>query len=130
MAYKPSARAATKSGSKYLTDPENEFTGIGGALGVVGDSFIKMTSPSFWAWTAVRLYEGDGWSDAVTFDFQRDVKNKIYVIDKNRIFATKKLLLAAQEADKRVKDIEAEIKAAEKRAREVEKELDKWPPLD
>ncbi len=129
MAYDPAAKEARKAGAKYLLNKDNEISSVGIAVGVVSESWDKMTSPSFWAWTAIKLWEGEGWSKAVTFDFQKDIKNKIYLVDKQRIFSTKKLLLRAQEASKQAKTLLNESKAALVRADKLQKELDALPAL-
>ncbi|MEM8577334.1 MAG: hypothetical protein AAGF60_05745 [Pseudomonadota bacterium] len=77
MAYNPIRDEAAKAIGKHLTKEKSNYNVVIQGVGVVINSFFKMTSPSFWGWTAVKLYEGKGWSEAVTYDFQAEVKNKI-----------------------------------------------------
>ncbi|MCH2164030.1 MAG: LysM peptidoglycan-binding domain-containing protein [Marinovum sp.] len=77
MAYDPIAKQAKKAAAKHVTDAKNGYNLAIAGAGIVWQSFDKMTSPSFWAWTVTRLRDGDSWSDAVTYDFQAEVKQKI-----------------------------------------------------
>ncbi len=100
MAYDPIAKEARKAGAKHVQNEKKGYNIALVTLGIVSDSFDKMTSPSFWAWTAVRLNEGDSWSAAVTYDFQKEVKQKIAGITQahKRSQGELKKAIAAQEA--------------------------------
>lgn len=77
MAYSPIAKELKRAASKHVSDTENGYNIAIASVGIIWKSYDKMTSPSFWAWTAIRLKEGDSWSDAVTYDFQAETKQQI-----------------------------------------------------
>ncbi len=128
MAYDPIAKEARKAGAKHVQNEKSGYSLALVSLGILSDSFDKMTSPSFWAWTVVRLKEGDSWSDAVTYDFQKEVKQKITRMIQEHKFAQAEIkrAIAAQQAlissmEKERKAALARIAAGRKRLKELEK---------
>ncbi len=99
MAYGPIAKEARVAAAKHVQNEKKGYSLAMVSMGILSDSFDKMTSPSFWAWTVVRLKEGDSWSDAVTYDFQKEVKQKIAQItrDHKQSLGEIRKAIAAQE---------------------------------
>lgn len=61
-------------------------------IGILADSWNKMTSPSFWAHTYVQMTEnGKSWSDAVTMEIGDDIKQRIQQVVANSAKHIKKL---------------------------------------
>ncbi len=83
MIQAPIKTEARKAVAKHVQNEKKGYSLALVSLGILSDSFDKMTSPSFWAWTVARLKEGDSWSDAVTYDFQKEVKQKIAQITRD-----------------------------------------------
>jgi hypothetical protein len=121
---------AKKAGAKYLLNEKNEISRIGMVVGAVAEAQDKMTSPSFWFHAYVQMKDGKSWTDVVTDQWQQDAKNQIYVIEKQKIFLTKKLMLEAQAALKAVKTMQGEAKKALARVDNLRKEIDKMPEVE
>jgi len=83
LARDPIAKEARKAGAKHAQDAKNGFSLVVGGLGVISDSFDRMSAPSFWAWTACRLVEGDSWSDATAYDFKKETKKTLANLTKD-----------------------------------------------
>ena len=118
---------AKKAGTKYLLDEKNDISMLGMVVGSISEAQDKMTSPSFWFHAYVQMKDGASWTDVVTDKWERDVKNKIYLVDKEKLFLTKKLLVQAQDAVKSAKSMQDEAKKAIKRADDIVKEIEKMP---
>lgn len=115
MAYGPIKSEVRKAAAKHVTDEKNGYDHAIAAVGIVSESFDKMTSPSFWAWTVVRLKEGDSWSDAVTHDFQKEVKQKIAGLVRDHAKSQARLKKSIQEKQGLIKDIKRDLEASKKR---------------
>lgn len=115
MAYGPIKSEIRKAAAKHVTNEQNGYDIAIASLGIVSDSFDKMTSPSFWAWTVVRLKEGDSWSDAVTYDFQKEVKNKIAGLIREHDASQAGLKRSIKEQEAMIKDIKMNIAASKQR---------------
>jgi hypothetical protein len=60
-------------------------------FGILGESWDKMTSPSFWSQTAIELKSGKSWSDAVTMEVGDDLKESREAVLKDAAEYVKKL---------------------------------------
>ncbi|MEM7440812.1 MAG: LysM peptidoglycan-binding domain-containing protein [Pseudomonadota bacterium] len=128
----PVLDAAKDAGIKYLTDESNEISEIGKTVGHISKWWGDLETPSFWAGAITRFSEkGDwsinGWQDAFQHDLDVDIDSKIHVVDKQRIFATKKLLRDAQAAEAEAKKLRKLADSAQKRMKAWEKELTALP---
>lgn len=115
------------AGIKYLLNDKNEISEIGTTVGAIAKWWGELETPSFWAGAITQLADGKSWEEAFQHDFEVEIKSKVHVVDKQRIFATKKLLLQAQTAVKSAEKMQGDIKAAIKRSEALVKELDALP---
>lgn len=70
----PIAPLLAKATQQWKTDDNAALA----TIGILLDSWNKMTSPSFWAHTYVQMTEnGKSWSEAVTMDIGDDIKQRI-----------------------------------------------------
>lgn len=120
---------AKKAGTDYLLNEKNNISKLGLIVGTIAEAEEKMRSPAFWFDTFVKLKEGKSWTEAVTNQFEQEMKNKINSVDKKRIFLTKKLQLQADEAAKAVKSMQTEAKSAIKRAKDIKKDVAALPDI-
>jgi len=126
---KPVEGQAKKAGTEHLLNEKNEISKLGLIVGTISEAEDKMVSPAFWFDTFVKLKEGKSWTEAVTNQFEQEMKNKINRVDKDRIFLTKKLQLQADEAVKAVKSMQTEAKNAIKRAKDIKKDVAALPDI-
>jgi hypothetical protein len=95
-------------------------------LGILADSYEKMTSPSFWAYTIVQKAEGKSWSDAVTTEIGDDIEERIkWVVAQgakniNQLQADQNAQRARlAEKQPLIRECEARLKWHEQQAREL-----------
>lgn len=119
FAYGPLKKPVAKGVGGHLSDANNNYNMAGAAVGIVLESYVKMTSPSFWGWTYVRLKEGDSWSDAVTYDFQQDCANKIAGLERDQAGMVRKLKIRIGQHKKLIASAAKERAAAVKRKQEA-----------
>ncbi len=119
----PLKKPVAKGVGGHLTDANNNYNMAGAAVGIVLKSYVKMTSPTFWAWTYLRLQEGDSWSDAVTYDFQKDCANKIAGLERDQAAKVRKLKLQIGQFKKLIASAAKERATAVKRKQEAEAHL-------
>ena len=97
-------------------------------VGILADSWNKMTSPSFWANTYVEMTEnGKSWSDAVTSDIGSSIKERIKSVVANSAAQIKKLQAAQKAATAELAEIKGEIKGCEARIKSNEKAAENFP---
>ena len=121
---------AKKASAKYLLNEDNEISTLGIIVGTLVEAQEKMISPAFWFHAAVQMKDGASWTDVVTDKWERDLKNRIYLVEKDKIVLTKKLLRDAQDATKATKTLQAEARKALTRATDLDKELKALPEIE
>lgn len=94
-----------------------------GYVGVLADSWDRMTSPSFWAYAAVKKWEGKSWSEAASADVGDEIEQRIREVRSQGAEQEAKLLqqideclAAAKVNDKLLRDCETRIAFFEKEA--------------
>ena len=106
-----------------LKDDENPAVA---ALGILADSYQKMTSPSFWANAIVQMKQGKSWSEAMTREVGADVRERIKMVETSHDKQIHQLHEAHRriktqmetrrrlwkECEQRLKVIDAQIKAS------------------
>ena len=123
FAYGPLKKPVAKGVGGHLTDANNNYQMAVAAGGIVLESYAEMMSPSFWAWKYVRLREGDSWSDAVTYDFQKDCANKIAGLERDHAAMVRKLKIRIGQHKKLIASATKERATAVKRKQEAEAHL-------
>ncbi|MBL4917156.1 hypothetical protein [Szabonella alba] len=126
--YAPLISEGTKAAGKALTDqksgPLGDFMIFGG---VVIESIGKWSSPSFYGQTVSLLAEGKGWSEASTFDLQKDCKDCLTKMKTEQIQIQKLAKQKAAAARNRAAWADNAAKAAQKRQKECTEEAKKRP---
>ncbi len=82
-------------------------------VGALGDSFDKMTSPSFWASTATQLLAGKGWSEAVTTNVADEIDDQILAIQNQRAEQLKVLIAHRKSIEALTSKLQAQRKEVE-----------------
>lgn len=117
----PVTSEGQKAVGKYLTTKQNDLLL---AVGSTIESWGKMTSPSFWGTTVIAISDGKSWSEAVTYDYQKEMKDKIVDMDNERKRIVKSLNKQATAARAHAANCEKEAAACEKRIKACRKEKD------
>ena len=73
MAKAPFEDAGVKAASRLKDNAASPV----GYVGVLADSWSRMTSPSFWAYAAVKKIEGKSWSEAASADIGDEIEARI-----------------------------------------------------
>lgn len=73
MTKAPFEDAGVKAASKLKDSAASPV----GYVGVMADSWSRMTSPSFWAYAAVKKIEGKSWSEAASADIGDEIEARI-----------------------------------------------------
>ncbi len=91
------------------------------AIHIVNDSFDKMTSPSFWAMTFTQIWDGKSWSEAVTYDLEKDFAQKIKRVEQERDTYIGKIRGEIDKQKASIKKLQAAIKHIDGRIGQNEK---------
>ncbi|MEN1678586.1 MAG: LysM domain-containing protein [Planctomycetota bacterium] len=113
--------------AKSMKDNESQTAA---AIGILADSYSKMTSPSFWANTWVQMTQnGKSWSEAVTMEVGDDIKQRIAEVkaQSNKLLKT----LQDRKADEqsRKKQLPKDAAAAQQRIKLIEQEVAELPDI-
>ncbi len=126
--YAPLISEGTKAAGKALTDqksgPLGDFLIFSG---VAIESFGKWSSPSFYGQTVALLAEGKGWSEAATFDLQKDCKDCLTKMKTEQVQIQKLAKQKAAAARNRAAWSDNAAKAALKRQKACTEEAKKRP---
>lgn len=123
---------AKTAGTKYLLNEKNDISMLGMVVGAVSEAQDKMMSPAFWFHASVQMWDDpsiDTWIGIAQGKWEQDAKNKVYVVSKQKIVFTKKLMLQAQQATATAKKIQEEVKKSQKRTNDISGELSAIPVL-
>jgi len=121
--------AAKKISLGYLLKQDNIIGQTAGALYALEESFANLTSPGFWAKTIAGINEGKSWFDAVNFDLDQDITNKLNIADRRYNPARMKAIRDAQAANKAAQECLNTAKSAADRVKTYKKAKDKLPVL-
>lgn len=123
MAYEPINAEAQKAAGKYLADPASGTGDLKLALGAAIESYGKLTAPSFWGKTMIALADGKSWSEAATYDYEAEVKDRLDVMEATRKRTVDAFRKAAASARKEAAACRAEATARTKKAKALKKEV-------
>jgi LysM domain len=82
---------AKEKAVKFVAEHKESSNAIVALVGITADSFDKMTSPSFWAGTAVQLMDGKSWSEAVSTDITEEIEQRIKTVQTQAAQSMKEL---------------------------------------
>ena len=130
MTLGPMQNEVFKAAAKETLNIDKKYTRTIIALGTVAESFVKITSPSFWFWTAARMLRGEKWSKAVSTNFDKEAKEKIQELERLSKYHQKLFQSAISEKEAGLAHLNSmrnasykEFRTAEKRLKELEKSL-------
>lgn len=133
-------KQAAKEATDMLTDPlknqavkaaatlKDKKSWVSATVGILADSWDKMTSPSFWAHTYVQMTEnGKSWSEAVTMDIGEDIDRRIKEYIQKCADDVGKLKPERKDVEKRLSEVQGFLGECAQRIKAVEANASELP---
>lgn len=119
-----------KAGLKTIAKLDESSSTPLAVIGILADSWVKMTSPSFWTNTYIQTMEnGKSWSEAVQMKVGDDIRQQISEVTKNSAELTKKLTQRKRDIEAKIAENSMLVRDTEGRLKKIESEAAALPRI-
>jgi len=117
-----------EGGVKAVSKLKERASKRGAVMGILAESWEKMTSPSFWAQTYVEMTDnGRTWSQAVTMEIGQSIEERIKLVVRNGANAIQKLQAERATVKNQLTETQRLIQEHEARIKRSEQEASQLP---
>ncbi|MFN3973379.1 MAG: hypothetical protein ACK4L4_18835 [Gemmobacter sp.] len=123
FAASPVEKVIISACGKFLSDAKAGRSHTALFVGEMVTASANLTKPSFWGKTAVKIYDGASWSEAVTADLSKDLEKAIQKLEADRDAAVRGYRATAKNLEGRAVEMKKAAKDAAAHVKKLEREL-------